>query len=72
MILWILLIGAIIWYLSSYSNSRISFLGNKENIKQTPLVNENEEALKILSNRFAKGEIESEEYETKRKLLKRM
>lgn len=59
-IIWIVLIGLIIWAVKSVmdSQSRSSIPGPKQ-----------ESALDILEKRFAKGEIDSEEYNKRRKQL---
>jgi putative membrane protein len=54
---WILLIAVIVWALKAQSFSR----GKGEAVDKS--------ALEILQDRFARGEIDEEEFERKRKLL---
>ena len=55
---WILLIAVIVWALKATASS----IGKAEGMDKSPL--------EILKDRFVRGEIDEEEYERKRKLLK--
>lgn len=61
-IIWLLLIALIVWAVKSVmdNQSRLSTIHRNENA-----------ALTILKERYARGEIDTEEYEEKRNLLAR-